>query len=87
MWSTSVWRILLIGHPSTVLVFFSPAGDGICLVLETTSQDHGDMGFVPGSATGTVKNTLTGTMADVWKWEKAVEKKSRYLFVVFANEK
>ena len=49
----------------TVLVFFSPAGDGICLVLEATSQDHGDMGFVPGSATGTVKNTLTGTMADV----------------------
>ena len=52
----------------TVLVFtFFPAGEGFCLVLETTSQDHGDIptGFVRGSATGTVKNTLPGTMVDV----------------------
>ena len=51
----------------TVLVFFFPAGDGICLVLETTSQDHGDIptGFVRGSGTGTVKNTLLGTMVVV----------------------
>ena len=40
-------------------IYFFPAGEGFCLVLETTSQDHGDIptGFVRGSATGTVKNT------------------------------
>ena len=66
-----------------------PAGEGICLVLDTTSHDHGDIptGFVRGTAIGAVKNTLPGTMVDVWKWEKSVEKNSIYLFVLFANEK
>ena len=43
---------------------FFPAGEGSCLVLETTSLDHGDThtGFVCGSATGKVKSALTGSM-------------------------
>ena len=77
------------GKWHSFVCFFFPAGEGICLVLETTSHDHGDIptGFDQGTATGTVKNTLPGTMVDVWKWEKSVEKNSIYLFVLFANVK
>ena len=41
-------------------------GEESCLVLETTSLDHGDMptGFVRGSATGKVKSALSGTIVD-----------------------
>ena len=51
-----------------VLLFF-PAGEGSCLVLETTSVDHGDIptGFVRDSATGKVRNALPGAMVDVRK--------------------
>ena len=48
----------LPGEPrgnGTVLVFlFFPAGDGNCLVLETTLLDHGEIatGFVPGLVSG-----------------------------------
>ena len=52
---------------SDVLVFlFFPAGKGSCLVLETTSLDHGDVprGYVRGSGTGEVKSA---SMVDVWK--------------------
>ena len=48
-------------------VSFFPAGEGSCLVLETTSLDHGDIptGFVRGSATGKVNSDLPGTMVTV----------------------
>ena len=48
-------------------ISFFPAGEGSCLVLETTSLDHGDIltGFVRGSGTGKVKSALPGTMVDV----------------------
>ena len=47
--------------------FFFPAGEGSCLVLETTSLNHGDIptGFVLYSGTGKVKSALSGSMVDV----------------------
>ena len=36
---------------------------------------------------GKVKSTLPGTMLDVWKWAKSVQKNWIHLFVIFANEK
>ena len=60
--------------------FFFPSGGG--------ELDHGDIltGFVRGSATGKVKSALPGTMVDVWKWAKGVQKNWIHLFI-FANEK
>ena len=68
--------------------FFFPVGEGSCLVLETALLDHGNIpkGFARGSATGKVKSALPGTMVDVWKWAKSVQKNLMHLFVIFANE-
>ena len=46
--------------------FFFPLREGSCLVLETTSLDHGNIptGFVRGSGTGKVKSALSGSMVD-----------------------
>ena len=63
------------GHPweargnGVVLVFLFPAGEGSCLVLETTLVDHEDIptGLVRGSATDKVINALPGTMFDLRK--------------------
>ena len=48
-------------------ISFFPAGEGSCLVLETTLLDHGDipMGFVRDSRTGKMKTALSGSMVDV----------------------
>ena len=50
-------------------ISFFPAGEGSCLVLETTSLNHGETptGFVRGSATAKVKNALLGPMVGVRK--------------------
>jgi len=45
------------GNPGAMVqfwYFFFPAGDGNCLVLETTLLDHGEIatGFVPGLVSG-----------------------------------
>ena len=60
------------------------AWKGTCLVLKTTSLDHGDIptGFVRGSATGKVKSALP-----VRKCAKSVQKNWIHFFVIFANEK
>ena len=52
------------GEWSSFGISFFPAGAGDCLVLETTSVDHGHIptGFVRGSATGKEKNALLGSM-------------------------
>ena len=46
--------------------FFS-VGEGSCLILGTTSLDHGDIptGFVRGSGTGKVKSASSGSMVNV----------------------
>lgn len=51
------------GNPDG-MVHFYPAGEGSCLVLETTSLDHGDVpsGYVRGSGTSEVKSA---SMIDV----------------------
>ena len=57
------------GEWSSFGISFVPAGEGSCLVLETTSVDHEDIskGLVRSSATGKVKNALPGTTVDVRK--------------------
>ena len=65
-------------------VSFFPAGEGSCLVLETTSLDHGDIptGFVRGSETGKVNSDLPGTMVTV-KMSKKSAKKIGYICLLF----
>lgn len=79
-WPTQLDHLLLRGSiPGTLAgiqmewcsfgVSFYPAGEGSCLVLETTSLDHGDVpsGYVRGSGTSEVKSA---SMVDVWKCKR-----------------